>query len=407
MSWLDDLGKSINNIIHPARPKATLKVGFPSSPIDVDAGLRPSGFTNQDQSVGGLNNNYGPGGLPVVKTPETSPNALNDFVNKSPENLKQAHGDVGAPVKYPYNGVVAGPNNNHYNLNHDLMLAGTLGATGLVGGLAGTGAGAGTAAAGTGTAAAGAGAGVATAGLGGLGTLGALATPAAIVAGAAIGADASNKSSEALSQAEKEAALAKQTELDKILALNKEQVDTARADNEPWRLAGEQALGKLTNFDEDNPDFDGAHFAQDPSYQWRLSEGIKALQHSLGGRSSMLSGGTLKAVQSYGQGEASQEYGNAFNRYQTQKGMKLNNLQGLAGIGQTAVQTVGQAGQNYTNNAGNAMSAKGNALADGLTGAAAARASGYTGGANAINNGITNLLNQYNNSQWMSKLGAS
>lgn len=52
----------------------------------------------------------------------------------------------------------------------------------------------------------------------------------------------------------------------------------------------------------------------DPGYQFRLNEGLKALQASAAARGVLNSGGTLKGIEDYGQNYASQEYGNVFNR---------------------------------------------------------------------------------------------
>jgi hypothetical protein len=53
---------------------------------------------------------------------------------------------------------------------------------------------------------------------------------------------------------------------------------------------------------------------QDPGYQFRLSEGLKALQASQAAKGGLVSGGALKALEGYGQGLASQEYQNAYAR---------------------------------------------------------------------------------------------
>jgi uncharacterized membrane protein YqiK len=78
----------------------------------------------------------------------------------------------------------------------------------------------------------------------------------------------------------------------------------------------------------------------------------------------------------------SQEYTNAFNRYQTERQARLNPLQSLAGVGQTSVAQLGQAGQAMATGVGEAGAA-----------AAQARASGYMGGANALSQGLTGYLN--------------
>lgn len=59
---------------------------------------------------------------------------------------------------------------------------------------------------------------------------------------------------------------------------------------------------------------DPLNFQADPSYQFRLGEGMKALQRSAAARGTLLTGGTARALENYGQGAASQEYQNAYNR---------------------------------------------------------------------------------------------
>ena len=150
---------------------------------------------------------------------------------------------------------------------------------------------------------------------------------------------------------------------------------------EPWRKAGEQALNKLIPL-TDYKNFSMADFKADPGYGFRLSEGMKALERSAAARGGLLSGATLKGIQRYGQDMASQEYTNAFNRYQTERAARLQPLQSLAGVGQTTAQQIGQSGQQMASNVGEA-----------LTSGAAARASGYVGQANALSSAIGNIGN--------------
>jgi hypothetical protein len=78
----------------------------------------------------------------------------------------------------------------------------------------------------------------------------------------------------------------------------------------------------------------------------------------------------------------SQEYTNAFNRYQAERQARLNPLQSLTGMGQTTAQQIGQAGMQAAQGIGQTQMA-----------GAAARASGYVGGANALNQGLSTYLN--------------
>lgn len=58
----------------------------------------------------------------------------------------------------------------------------------------------------------------------------------------------------------------------------------------------------------------GVDVTQDPGYRFRLQQGTDAIQRSAAARGTALSGQTLKALQDYAQGLASQEYGNAYDR---------------------------------------------------------------------------------------------
>lgn len=122
---------------------------------------------------------------------------------------------------------------------------------------------------------------------------------------------------------------------------------------EPWRQAGVGALNQLIPLSQQYTPFGMQQFQQDPGYGFRLSEGMKALERGAAARGGLLSGATLKGVQRYGQDLASQEYQNAFNRYQAERQARLGPLQSLAGVGQTATQALGGAASQYGANVGN------------------------------------------------------
>jgi hypothetical protein len=162
---------------------------------------------------------------------------------------------------------------------------------------------------------------------------------------------------------------------------------------EPWRKAGEAALNKLIPLSMNYTPFGMDKFTQDPGYAFRLSEGMKALDRTAAARGGLLSGAALKGAQRFGQDLGSQEYQNAFNRYQTERAAQLQPLQSLAGVGQTAAGTLtsaaGQMGQNYVTGYGNMGQA---------------RASGYVGGSNALNSALGTGLNYYQNQQYINRL---
>jgi len=134
------------------------------------------------------------------------------------------------------------------------------------------------------------------------------------------------------------------------LALQQRMYEENVARQEPWRKAGVEALNKLIPMSEYQT-FGMKQFRADPGYAFRMSEGMKGLERSAAARGGLLSGSTLKGIQRFGQNLGSQEYQNAFNRYQTERSARLNPLQTLAGVGQTANTALGAAGQNYANQA--------------------------------------------------------
>ena len=132
-----------------------------------------------------------------------------------------------------------------------------------------------------------------------------------------------------------------------------------------------------------------AELQMDPSYAFREQQGMKALQQSAAARGGLLSGSTLKGIQQYGQGLASEEYGNAYNRFMANRAAATQGLQNLAGGGLTAAGGMG----NLASSAANLYSGTGTNIANTMLanpyGQAAenigqARASGYMGGATAL-----------------------
>jgi hypothetical protein len=119
-------------------------------------------------------------------------------------------------------------------------------------------------------------------------------------------------------------------------------------------------------------DFSMSDFTLDPGYQFRMDQGTKALERSAASRGGLISGNTGGALQKYGQDLGSQEYQNAFNRYQINRTNQLAPLQSLFGAGQTAANTLGTNygtyGSETGGNTGNALMARGNAFGSTLSG---------------------------------------
>lgn len=179
--------------------------------------------------------------------------------------------------------------------------------------------------------------------------------------------------------------------------LQYKQYKQQRKDAEPWRNAGVDALGRIQGQMGDfNRDFSMQEFQEDPGYQFRMAEGQKALERSAAARGGLNSGRTMKELARYSQGVASDEYQNAYNRYNADRDRRFNRLASLAGIGQTANQQVSQAGQNFANQAGSAAMQGANAQAAGMVG----QANAWN---NAISSGVNNGMNTWISYQMMNQ----
>jgi hypothetical protein len=157
------------------------------------------------------------------------------------------------------------------------------------------------------------------------------------------------------------------------------QEDVAR--QKPFYDVGVNALPELVAASKYTP-FGTEQFQADPGYAFRLKEGQQALERSAAARGGLISGSALKAATRYGQEMGSQEYTNAFNRYQAEREARLRPLQSLTGMGQTTSQQLSNTGQQMASNISNNMGS-----------AVAARASGYVGTANALTGGLNTYLN--------------
>ena len=174
--------------------------------------------------------------------------------------------------------------------------------------------------------------------------------------------------------ASKSAANTQAASADRSLDLQREMFNKQLELQQPFQEAGVNALNRMQS--------GNVMGMMDPSYQFRLGEGLKALDRQAAARGGLISGGALKAAQRYGQDFASQEFGNAYNR-----------LASMAGLGQTATGAQSTAAGQFGANAGNLM-----------TGAGAARASGYVGGANALTSGLGQYMNYTQNQNLMNRL---
>lgn len=137
-------------------------------------------------------------------------------------------------------------------------------------------------------------------------------------------------------------------------------------------------------------DFTLADFNADPGYNFRLAEGQKAIDRSAAARGGLFSGGTLKATDQYNQNFASNEFTNAYNRYQQNRQTKFNELATTAGIGQVSLGQQSNLSQQTANNIASST-------AEGITSAANAQAAANANWGNSINQAVSNSIGIYAN----------
>lgn len=199
--------------------------------------------------------------------------------------------------------------------------------------------------------------------------------PAAIAGSSILGAFASKSAADTQAGATDRATAAQERIFGKQVELQ-----------EPFRQAGVNALPELVAASRYTP-FSLEEFQKDPGYQFRLKEGMRALENRAGAEGTRISGNQLRGLVRYNQELAAQDWMNSFNRYQAERAARLNPLQSLAGMGQTTSQNIaGAAGR------------LGEQIGSNLIQGGAARASGYMGMANALSGGLSQYL-AYNQNQ--------
>lgn len=136
-------------------------------------------------------------------------------------------------------------------------------------------------------------------------------------------------------------------------------------------------------------------FQTSPGYQFQVQEGENAILNNRSALGGVNSGNTLKALTSYGEGVANQDYWNAYNayvnnyqqgyaNYTNNQNQKFGQLQTLAGSGQNAAANLGALSANT-----------GAAIGNNIIGAGNASAAGTVASGNAINSGVQNLSQNY------------
>lgn len=182
----------------------------------------------------------------------------------------------------------------------------------------------------------------------------------------------------------------------------KEMYDESKTRFEPYRQAGLTSLNqyqdlpvyqssydKFSNVEspyrQSSGQFTMADFQKDPGYKFRLDEGMRAIERANNARGRTGSGASMKDLIKYGQDYASNEYQNAYNRFNqdynnaynrynqdfaTSYGVNtdnynrnLNKLSNLMNLGYGAETTLAGQGMNVANIMGQNQIGYGNAAA--------------------------------------------
>jgi hypothetical protein len=210
--------------------------------------------------------------------------------------------------------------------------------------------------------------------VGGIGAVGSIGS-------AVIGSNAAQSAAQTQAQAAEQA---QQTQL--------QMFNTAQAAEAPYNQVGQGATQTLAGLYGINGSGAGTGtpsaqslnaFTQSPDYQFALQQGTQAMQRSAAAGGTLISGGQLKAGQEFGQGLASQQYGNYYNR-----------LLSLSQLGQSAASGISNSAIQSGAQIGNSIQAGGQATA-----------SGIVGSANAISGGLTGATGGVASAALLSKLG--
>lgn len=196
--------------------------------------------------------------------------------------------------------------------------------------------------------------------------VGGIAAGVGAIGGGLFGASAANKAAGQQADALRQA-----------LAFQQQIYGNAQQNLNPFVGAGTNALAALsqlyglpapagTSLPAGNALTGYSNFTQTPFYQFPLSQGLQTLNASGAAHGLTLSGGQAKALQAYGQGYASQNFGSYISALANLANLGQSSAGALAGYGNTA--------------AGTNLSGQGQL--------GTAQASGTVGGANQIKNAL-------------------
>ena len=177
------------------------------------------------------------------------------------------------------------------------------------------------------------------------------------------------------------------------------------AREQPWVTAGQNASSQLQAGMGSNgtngaltQQFTPSMYQQSPGYQFQMDQGTQAVTNNASATGGVNSGNTLKALTSYGQGLANQDYYQAQNAYQGWQSQAYNMLNGISRQGQAGASNQAAAGNGVGQLVGNNMMGAGNALAAGQVGMSNALSGGLQSGGNLAM--MYQMNKQNNDTSW-------
>jgi hypothetical protein len=175
-------------------------------------------------------------------------------------------------------------------------------------------------------------------------------------------------------------------------AYQKHMFDIQNEQQRPYREAGYSALKDISAMQP----YLTKQFCQedflsgiDTSYNLRIAQGNIATTNLANQAGGLIGGNALQGLTNYGQNLASTEFGNAFNRFQTERSNIYNNLASIAGMGQTSLGQTGQLAGTVSQGVGGAISGAGSAIGAGQV---------------AMGNALGSGLQTFGNQQYISNL---
>jgi hypothetical protein len=173
--------------------------------------------------------------------------------------------------------------------------------------------------------------------------------------------------------------------------------ETARGYQQPYYQTGTAAnneLGRLLGLDSSQSASSGYgglakpfgmdDYQADPGYAFRMAEGQKALDRASASRGKYFSGEAIKGLTRYNQDAASQEYQNAYNRYNQNQQNLYSRLAGTASTGQAAGNNLSNLATGLGQQEAGLYSGTGTTLANQGANSAANYATTGTGSANQL-----------------------